>query len=410
MVPVIMPVVGQDIPTGIIREWLKSEGEAVSKEEIIATVESEKATFDVEAPADGILLKILRKEEEEVEVLTPIAYIGEKGETPEPGEKEAEGRLVAGEEIIETKTDHTDVSVPAASSRIFVSPLAKKIAEKEGIRLESVTGTGPNGRIIRRNILEAIKQPVPEIMDYQEDVPDAGRRPEMRQTLPEGAEEILYNRMRRLIADKLTLSKQTVPHFYLFTDVEMDRAIVFKDQLMQGSGVRVTITDMVVYAVAGAMGEYPRMNSHVFNDRYFLLRDINIGLAVSSDDGLRVPVIEHADKGDLTTLAARTKQLSENARKGRIDPGLKAGLTVSTLGMYGIKQFLPIINPPESAILAVGKSTPRVTTDGFSIAIRNIMSITLACDHRLIDGAYGAGFLGRVKEILEQAEFKKMYR
>jgi pyruvate dehydrogenase E2 component (dihydrolipoamide acetyltransferase) len=404
MVPVIMPVVGQDIPTGIIREWLKKEGEAVVKEEIIATVESEKATFDVEAPAEGILLKIMRKEEDEVEVLTPIAYIGKIGETFEPVEKEPQNCTDKIDGIVTAPVD-SGAPAAAAGSRMFISPLARKIAEKEGIRLESVTGTGPNGRIIKRNILEAIKQPVPEIMDYQEYVPDAGRRPEIRQTLPDGAEEILYNRMRRLIADKLTLSKQTVPHFYLFTDVEMDRSIAFKNQLMQGSGVRVTITDMVVYAVAGAMGEYPRMNSHVFTDRYFLLRDINIGLAVSSDDGLRVPVIEHADKGDLATLAARTKRLSENARKGRIDPGLKAGLTVSTLGMYGIKKFLPIINPPESAILAVGKSAPRVTTDGFSIAIRNIMSITLACDHRLIDGAYGAAFLGRVKQILEQAEF-----
>jgi pyruvate dehydrogenase E2 component (dihydrolipoamide acetyltransferase) len=167
---------------------------------------------------------------------------------------------------------------------------------------------------------------------------------------------------------------------------------------------------MVVYAVAGALSEYPRMNSHVYSDRYLLLRDINIGLAVSSDDGLRVPVIEHADKGDLATLAARTKQISENAKKGRTDPSFRAGITVSTLGMYGIKQFLPIINPPESAILAVGKSSPRVTTDGFNITIRNMMTITLACDHRLIDGAYGAGFLGRVKEILEHAEYKETHR
>lgn len=409
MVPVIMPVVGQDIPTGIIREWMKKEGEAVLKEEIIATVESEKATFDVEAPAEGFLLKILRKEEDEVEVLTPIAYIGQMGEIFESGENEVEcsTEKIAG---IDTSPVDSDASVAAARSRMFVSPLARKIAEKEGVRLELVTGTGPNGRIIKRNILEAIKLPAPESIDSQKDSVKPGSRSEIRQAIPEGIEEIPFNRMRRLIADKLTLSKQTVPHFYLFTDVEMDRAIAFKNQLMQESGVRVTITDMLVYAVAGAMGEYPRMNSHVYPDRYFQLRDINIGLAVSSDDGLRVPVIEHADKGDLATLSARTKQLSENARKGRSDLGLRAGITVSTLGMYGITQFLPIINPPESAILAVGKSTPRVTTDGFSIAIRNIMTITLACDHRLIDGAYGAAFLGRVKEILEQAEFKKMYK
>ncbi len=408
MVPVIMPVVGQDIPTGIIREWLKQEGETVSRDEIIATVESEKATFDVEAPADGILLNILRKEEEEVNVLTPIAYIGTMGETFDPDEKKTDDLLVAGEEIMEEGMVEPNVSVPVARSRIFASPLAIKIAQKEGVRLESVTGTGPNGRIIKRNILETIRLSAPESIDSQNNSTEAGSRPEIRQALPEGAEDIPFDRMRQLIADKLTLSKKTVPHFYLFTDVEMDKAISFREQSKQEIGIRITITDMVVYAVARALCEFPRMNSHVFSNHYLLLRDVNIGLAVSSGCGLRVPVIVHADKADLAALSARTKKLSDNARNGRIEPGLKTGVTVSTLGMYGISQFLPIINPPESAILAVGKSSPKVTTDGSSIAICNVMTIALACDHRLIDGTYGAGFLGRVKEILEKAEFRKL--
>ncbi len=188
----------------------------------------------------------------------------------------------------------------------------------------------------------------------------------------------------------------------------MDKATSCKERLQNESAVHVTITDIVIHAVARAMSEFPRMNSHVFSDRYVLLRDVNIGLAVSSDDGLRVPVITHADKGDLAELSVRTKQLSANARNGKIDPGQKAGLTVSTLGMYGINQFLPIINPPECAILAIGKSSPKVMTDGINIAIKKMMTITLACDHRLIDGTYAANFIGRVKEIMEQADFKKL--
>lgn len=405
MVSVNMPIVGQDIPTGIIKEWFKKEGDAVSKDEIIATVESEKATFDVEAPADGILLKILRHEDEEVKVLTAIAYIGKEGETLEV----AEGIEAKPQKTIINKSGNDIVEIhstaPENKTKIFVSPLARKIAEKEGILLESLLGTGPGGRIIKRNVLDAMNA---------KSNPDADRKtfsgihePEIKLSLSEGEKEVPYDRIRQLIADKLTLSKQTVPHFYLFADVVMDAAIALKERLKE-ENVRVTITDMVVHSVAKAMDEFPRMNSNVYSNRYVLLRDINIGLAVTTIDGLRVPVIIHADKGDLSELAARTKKLSANAKSGRMEPGLKSGLTVSTLGMYGINQFLPIINPPECAILAVGQSSPKVVTDGTSISIKNIMTITIACDHRLIDGAYAANFIGRVKEILEQADFKKL--
>ena len=215
-----------------------------------------------------------------------------------------------------------------------------------------------------------------------------------------------FGRIRQLIADKLVLSKQTIPHFYLFIDAEMDKALARKEQINAGSIAKVTITDMVVCAVSKAMGEFPRMNSHVYPNKYVLFRDINIGLAVSSDDGLRVPVIANADKADLVELSVQTKKLAADARIGKIDLNIKAGLTVTTLGIYDISRFLPIINPPECAILAIGKSSPKVVTDGVNISIKNTMTITLACDHRLIDGTYAANFLGRVKEVLELADLK----
>lgn len=408
MVPVNMPVVGQDIPTGIIKEWLKEEGEAVSREEIIAIVESEKATFDVEAPAEGILLKKVRQEDEEVNVLTPIAYIGEKGEAFEIAKQGHEAPQEMEPASQAGSTPEAVSPVSATGTKLFISPLARKIAEEEGIEVESVAGTGPNGRIIKRNVLEAIEKKKASHSAPKESVPVHVSQPDLRLPLWKGEKEIPFDRMRRLIADKLTLSKQTVPHFYLFSEVEMDQAILVKEQLKAERNIHVTITDIVLHAVARAMSEFPRMSSHVFPDRYVLLRDVNIGLAVSSDDGLRVPVITHADKSDLAELSVRTKQLSANARNGKIDPGLKAGLTVSTLGMYGIPQFLPIINPPECAILAVGKSSPKVVTDGTAISIKKMMTITLACDHRLIDGAYAASFLGRAKEILQQADFRKL--
>ncbi len=406
MVPVNMPIVGQDIPTGIIKEWLKEEGEAIYREEIIAIVESEKATFDVEAPADGILLKILRQQDEEVEVLTPIAYIGEKGETFGLEEEKEEvhevpvsdGPKENAETVIQTQWENRN--------RIFISPLAKNIAETKRIELGSLIGTGPGGRIIKRNVLDAIKAKATGAVDAEPVWQKLVLQPEISLSLSEGEKEVPFDRMRQLIADKLTLSKQFVPHFYLFTYMEMDKAVAVKDQL-KAQNIRITITDIVIHAVARVMGEFPRMNAHVYANRYVLLRDINIGLAVTSNDGLRVPVITHADKGDLSELSEYTKQLSVNARNGKIIPGIKAGLTVSTLGMYGINQFLPIINPPECAILAIGQSSPKVVTDGTNISIKNIMTITLACDHRLIDGVYAANFIGRVKEIIEQANFNK---
>jgi pyruvate dehydrogenase E2 component (dihydrolipoamide acetyltransferase) len=156
------------------------------------------------------------------------------------------------------------------------------------------------------------------------------------------------------------------------------------------------------------MIEFPRINSHVYSNKYVLLNDINIGLAVSSDEGLRVPVLTNVDRSGLVQLSAQTKKLADEARKGKFDLNAKAGLTVTTLGMFGVDSFMPIINPPESAIVAVGKSSPRVVTDGTNISIKNLMTVTLACDHRLIDGDYAANFLHRVKELIELADFKEL--
>lgn len=408
MVPVNMPVVGQDIPTGIIKEWLKKEGDSVSREEIIVTVESEKATFDVEATADGVLLKILRQEEEEVEVLTPIAYIGEEGESFESGIANEEHSKVKEPIPEKSPEDVFEKNLTTGINRRYVSPLAKKIAEKEGIDLDSVKGTGPSGRIIKRNVLDAIENKNSE-KNVGKALPQTFvHQPGLNLLLSEGEKDVQFGRISQLIADKLVLSKQTIPHFYLFIDVEMDKALARKEQISAESKAKVTITDLVVCAVSKAIGEFPRMNSHVYSNKYVLFKDINIGLAVSSEDGLRVPVIANSDKADLVELSAQTKKLAADARIGKIDLNMKAGLTITTLGMYGINQFLPIINPPESAILAVGKSSPKVVTDGVNISIKNSMAITLACDHRLIDGAYAANFLGRVKELLEQADFRKL--
>ena len=396
-----MPIVGQDIPTGIIKEWLKKEGDKVKKEEIIATVESEKSTFDVEAPAEGILLKILKQEEEEVQVLTPIAYIGEEGESIENDKNKIQEII---KDSIPSKLNFVEHSEQEINlrKRIIVSPLAKKIAYEEGLDLSLIKGTGPGGRIIKENVLEALNlNGEKKINTLTETTKNT-----VKSTISEGDGGVAFTRVRQIIADKLTLSKQTVPHFYLFLDVGMDEILVLKKRLKDENNISATITDMIIYAVAKAIIEFPRINSHVYSNKYIHLKNINIGLAVSSEDGLRVPVITNADKSGLKQLSERTKKLATDAREGKIDLNVKAGLTISSLGMFDIDSFIPVINPPESAIIAVGKSAPKVVTDGTNIFIKNIMSLTLACDHRLIDGTYAASFLGRVKELLEKADLE----
>jgi pyruvate dehydrogenase E2 component (dihydrolipoamide acetyltransferase) len=411
MIQVKMPVVGQDIPTGIIKEWLKKEGETVAKEEIIATVESEKATFDVEAPADGVLLKILRQEEEEVEVLTAIAYIGEIGESFNQVPGAHEQAVINAEASVPEVEETVKLETGKKGARIFVSPLAKKIAEKEGVNLGTIIGTGIGGRIIKKNVLDALQNSSWDNKSAQETTKKhtfSTALSALKTEYAGGVKEVAFNRMRQIIADKLTFSKQTVPHFYLFSDFEMDNALHYKKKLWVEKNVKITVTDLVVYTVSKAMIEFPRINSHVYSNKYVLLNDINIGLAVSSDEGLRVPVLTNVDRSGLVQLSAQTKKLADEARKGKFDLNTKAGLTVTTLGMFGVDSFMPIINPPESAIVAVGKSSPRVVTDGTNISIKNIMTVTLACDHRLIDGDYAANFLHRVKELIELADFKEL--
>lgn len=407
MILVNMPIVGQDIPTGTIKEWLVQEGDSISMGDIIVTVESEKATFDVEAPADGILLKILHQQDEEVKVLTPIAYIGGTGENISLGE-EIEKQPDDFLPTIEIKVE-TDFKQSDNEFRIIASPLAKQIAKEEGVDLCTTIGTGLGGRIIKKNVLDAVENSNSDINpEFFISENTISHHSEVVLPLKESEKEIAFDRMRQLIADKLVTSKQTIPHFYLLMDVEMDKALRFKEELAMANNTKITITDLVVHVVLKAMGEFPRMNSHVFSNKYIQFRDINIGLAVSTDDGLRVPVITHADKAGFAELSSRTKKLAKDARNGRIDLNLKAGLTITTLGMYGVDKFLPIINPPQSAILAIGKSSPKVVTDGTSISIKNIMTLTLACDHRLIDGAYAANFLGRIKEIIEKSDSREI--
>lgn len=379
---VLMPQVGQDITTAKIVEWLKKENDRVEKGDIIAVVESEKAAFDVEAYESGVLLKTLYAEGQEAEVLTPIAYIGKPGEEVE----EAAAKSKAADEAKPTASagKTTPVQVTEPGPGIAASPSARKFARERGINLATVAGTGPGGRITKKDVLAAVsgQTAAPEEAGQDDTV-------------------ILFSPMRARIAQRLTHSKQNIPHFYISMDVDMSQALAWRQKHNDKVQAKVTITDMVTKAAAAALAEFPKINAHVQADRIILKKAINIGVAVSVEDGLIVPVITDANTKSIDEISSMSRQNAEAARAGRHKPQGPGTFTITNLGMYAVDTFVPIINPPECAILAVGAIAKKPVAVGEELAVREMMTMMLACDHRAVDGTYAAQFLERIKHYLE---------
>ena len=382
--PVLMPQVGQDIKTARIVDWLKKENEEVNKGEVIAVVESDKAAFDVEAYTSGVMLKILYPEGREVEVLTPIAYIGQPGERVEDTEQHRAG-VRAPQERAREDVPRVGGQKTAVEGRRAVSPSARRLAREKGIRLETVKGSGPGGRITKEDILTAATS--------------AGGS--MAEAVTPGDTIIAFSPMRACIAERLTRSKQTIPHFYICMDVDMSEVMSRRQRLNESRQTRFTITDVIVKAVATALSQYARMNAHVEQDKIILKRAVNIGVTVSADDGLIVPVIAGADEESLAEISATSRENAEAARAGRLKPQAIGSFTITNLGMFAVDTFVPVINPPEAAILAVGAVARRAAIVGDQIAVRDVMTMVLACDHRAIDGTYAAQFLQEIKQQLE---------
>lgn len=392
MIPIIMPQVGQDIPTATIVEWLKEENAPVEKGEVILIVESDKAAFEVEAEETGVLSKILYGQGEEVEIFKPVAYIGQPGEVFE--EKiggQADGEVATQASFLQRKKDRPKAT-SGAETHLFASPSARRIAREVGVDLRHVQGSGPHNRITKRDVLAAASSLSP---------PDrAAEAPQAQPTLS-GDTVIVFDKMRKRIADRLTLSKQTIPHFYLTVDVDMSEALEWRAKVNEKQTTGITITDMIIKACALALATFERMNAHVGKEKIVLKQNVNIGIAISVNDGLLVPVIPDADKKSLIEIAEISKKNAAAARRGFVSPHSVGTFTITTLGMYSISQFLPIINPPECAILAVGAIEQRVVPVDGAIAVRNLMSVTLAADHRAVDGVCTAQFLNQIKEYLE---------
>ena len=443
-VELTMPQMDQTMTTGTIGKWLVTEGDTVKEGDPVLEIETDKVVHEMESPADGIIAQILAEDGSTVPVNAVLAIItapGEKVErrdsAPIPTEKKVEkpppalmpdkpiltpstpikaspvARHLAdaqnidlaqvkgsgpGGRIVEADVQlyiERHVPEPAESGRLKASPLARRLAKEHGLELKTLAGSGPDGRIVRDDVLRAVEvskiippEPVPEIL------------PEIAPT-----QVIPMTGMRQIIANRMTLSSQAAASVTLNTEVDVTEFVELRNLLNQklsAKAVKLSYTDLLVKVVANALQQYPRLNSTLKEDGIHLMEEINIGIAVALEDGLVVPVITNADKKGLSTISNEIQTFAENARNNQLSPAdLRGGtFTITNLGMFGIDTFTPIINPPECAILGVGRIVKKPIVHEDEIKIRSMMGLSLSFDHRIVDGAPAAQFLQTVTEYI----------
>ena len=389
---VIMPALGVAQQTGILLKWLKAEGQNVAKGEPLMEIETDKSTVEIEAGASGILARVTAKAGDEIPVGQAIALILEPGESM-PTRKAAP--IVAAVlpslphdqgSAKTTSTSMSTITTAARAGRILASPKAKRIAKEQGVELKSLIGSGPEGSILAIDVQRATESTAARLANS---------------TVP-GLSPL--SPMRRIVGQRMTQSKQSAPHFYLSMDVDMTAVSKLRSEWKELRDEPIpSINDFILQAAARALTELPSMNSSFTEQGIQQHADINIGVAVALEEGLVVPVIRNADRLSLVDLAKQSRELAERAQNKKLFPlDYESGtFTVSNLGMLGVDSFVAIINPPQAAILAVGRVAPRVVTDGDGIEIKSMMTATLSADHRVVDGAGAARFLQNVKRALE---------
>jgi pyruvate dehydrogenase E2 component (dihydrolipoamide acetyltransferase) len=451
-----MPQLSDTMKIGVLRKWRKNEGDKMVPGELLAEVETDKATMDFEAFDEGVLLKRLIADGASVPVGSPIAIIGKAGEdvtalieeakarsaggaakpapakaaAPAPAAKPvpasaANGPAAAPAKAVPAPAPRLVAPAAAPAGKVLASPLARRLATDLGIDLRGVTGTGPGGRIVERDVKAAADGGGAKIDGHAAEeapatasaprasaavplpaqlVPD--RRTEARPAAPPPAEDVVkpLSMMRRTIAERLLQSKTTIPHFYLTADIDMDAAMEFREQVAQVHGAKLSVNDLVLKACALAMRRLPEANASFTEEAIIQHARVDIGMAVAIDDGLITPVIRDADKKTIGQIATEARELAGRARERKLRPEEFTGATfsVSNLGMLGIKDFCAIINPPEAAILAVGTVRKEPVVKDDKVVVGQRMSITLSCDHRVIDGALGAKVLQAIVGILER--------
>lgn len=412
---ILMPALSPTMEEGTLIKWMVSEGDRVAAGDILAEIETDKATMEFEAVDEGVIGRILVAEGTEgVAINAPIAILLAEGEsaddisdTPAPKPVAAKAKAEPeSEPKPDTKAEQPTKPRESAendAARIFATPLARRMAQDAGLDLGDIAGSGPNGRIIKADIIAAQAAPRKESPAKTGDADSIARLYEGREY-----EEIALTGMRRTIAARLTESKQTIPHYYLRRDIRIDALETFRGQLnaqLEGRGVKISLNDLIVKACAIALQAVPDANVVWAGDRILRMKASDVAVAVAlADGGLYTPVLRDADSRSLSALSGEMKDLAARARDHKLAPQeyLGGSFAISNLGMFGIDNFDAVINPPHSAILAVGAGSlrPVVDKDG-ALAVARVMSVTLSVDHRAIDGAMGAQLLAVIVENLE---------
>lgn len=415
---VTMPKLSDTMEEGVVAEWHKKVGDEVSSGDVLAEIETDKATMEFESFSDGVLLHIGVDKGQAAPVDSLLAILGEKGEdisgilkdfengapkkeeskTEEAPKQKDEPKKEESKPAAESKPSPSPQPQPVSTEpsangdRVFASPLAKKLAQEKGVDLNRVKGSGENGRVIKRdveNFNPALAGAAPAMM--------AGG------TLEESYTEENVSQMRKTIARRLSESKFSAPHFYLTLDIDMDNAIAARKSVNAVEGMKISFNDMVIKASAMALRKHPAVNAAWQGDTIRYNQHIHIGVAVAVEEGLLVPVVKHADAKGMQQIGTEVKEFAGKAKEKKLQPQDWEGntFTISNLGMFGIEEFTAIINPPDSCIMAVGgiKQVP-VVKDG-QVVPGNVMKVTLSCDHRVVDGVKGAEFLQTFKSYME---------
>jgi pyruvate dehydrogenase E2 component (dihydrolipoamide acetyltransferase) len=430
-----LPALSPTMTEGKIVKWLKKEGDSISSGEAIAEVETDKSNLEVEAFDDGVLLKIIVPEGETGKVGAPIAVIGQKGEKvevttapakaaappapaakpapkpPPPGPEarreqpqpeERAQRAGGPAQVVPIRRAEESPPPSEDNGRVRASPLAKRMAREEGLDLAGVQGSGPSGRIVKRDVEAAMGQAGQAAAVARAPAP-AGRAAPAPVFGRREPEVIAVSGMRKVIAQRMAEVKPGVPHFYVTVDIEMEEAAKVREQA-KAAEVKVSFNDLIVKAAALALRRQPKVNVSLQGDRILQFQTADVGIAVAIEDGLITPVIRDADQKSLGTIAAEARELAERARRKALKPEEYSGgsITVSNLGMFGVDSFIAVINPPQASIIAVGAVSEKAVVRDGKVVARKMMSATFSGDHRIVDGALGAQYLQELKALLEQ--------
>jgi len=405
VIVVTMPRLSDTMEEGTVASWLKQVGDVIEEGDILAEIETDKATMEFESFNEGTLLFVGLLEGDSAKVDDLLAIIGPAGtdvsavaanfSTTAPASEEAAPKVTAPvvKETVITEAAPVAVPVPNTTGRLHISPLARKMADDKGIALNQLVGSGENGRIIKRDVENFTPSEVISSVSTAKFVP----------TGQEDSEEIKNSQMRKTIAKRLGESKFTAPHYYLNVEFDMDNAMAFRAQYNTVPDTKISFNDIIVKACALALREHPQVNSQWFADRMKLNNHVHVGVAVAVEDGLVVPVVRFANEQSLPQIGAAVRDFAGRARNKKLTPQEMDGstFTVSNLGMFGIESFTSIINQPNSAILSVGAIVQKPVVKNSQIVVGNTIKLTLACDHRTVDGATGAQFLQTLKGYIE---------